>query len=84
MASPHMFENTTDRFPEKLALIFEAERLTFRQLDEAANQVANFLLGQGLKKEMLWPLTWITSRSSSPPGWELPRLVAVPPSSTII
>jgi len=46
----HMFENTTDRFPEKLALIFEAERLTFRQLDEAANQVANFLLGQGLKK----------------------------------
>jgi amino acid adenylation domain-containing protein len=34
--------------PDAEALIFQAERLTYRQLDERSNQVAQFLLHQGI------------------------------------
>ena len=36
--------------PEHTAVVFEDERLTFAQLDERVNRVANALTGLGLEK----------------------------------
>lgn len=46
----HLFENTVDRHPDKVSLLFEGRALTYRQVDEAANQVAHFLLAAGLRR----------------------------------
>ena len=35
----HMFELTADKFPDKPAIIFEDRSLTYRQMDDAANQM---------------------------------------------
>src|SRR5215469_14549723 len=37
--------------PDAEALVFGGERLTYRQLDERSNQVAQFLVGQGMCSE---------------------------------
>ncbi|MDX9788957.1 MAG: AMP-binding protein [Desulfobacterales bacterium] len=36
--------------PEKAAIIYEDERISYRSLNDAANQVAHFFTGKGLKK----------------------------------
>ncbi len=36
-----LFEEQAERFPENLALIFEGEKLTYRELNERANQLAH-------------------------------------------
>lgn len=48
---PKLFQQTVQRHPEKVALIFQGtdESWTFRELDEYSNQVANFLYGQGFR-----------------------------------
>jgi amino acid adenylation domain-containing protein len=38
-----LFENQVDRFPDHVALVFKDAAITFRQLDENANQLANYL-----------------------------------------
>lgn len=38
------------RFPDKLALISDQDRLTYRQLEYSANRIANFLLNLSLRK----------------------------------
>ena len=43
-------EKTTKRFPDKTALIFQDQRLTYKQINEKANQLAHALLDAGLKK----------------------------------
>ena len=45
-----LFEQTVCKHPDKVAIIFEEESWTFQHLDEYANRIANYFLGQGLKK----------------------------------
>ncbi len=42
-----------DRSPDAIALIFEDQRLTYRELDDRANQLAHYLQGQGVQAETL-------------------------------
>ena len=39
----HLFEAQVQRVPDAIALIFETERLTYRELNQRANQVAQYL-----------------------------------------
>jgi acyl-CoA synthetase (AMP-forming)/AMP-acid ligase II len=43
-----LFEAVVDAVPDRLALVAGHQRLTFAQLDERANRLANHLLGLGL------------------------------------
>ncbi|WP_156655842.1 condensation domain-containing protein, partial [Mycobacterium sp. 852002-51971_SCH5477799-a] len=43
---PAVFAAQVARAPEAVALSFEGESLTYRQLDEASNRLAHFLVGQ--------------------------------------
>src|ERR1700737_489878 len=44
-----ILEESTKKNPDKVALIFEDFKLTYAQLNAAANQVANALVGAGIK-----------------------------------
>src|SRR5258708_21966983 len=44
-----ILEESTKRNPDKVAIIFDDFKLTYAQLDAAANQVANGLVGAGIK-----------------------------------
>lgn len=43
-----LFEQQAERTPDALAVLFEHQGLTFRQLNERANQLAHFLRRQGV------------------------------------
>lgn len=45
-----ILRRSSGRYPEKVALRFEEEALTYRELDQLVNQTANALLSKGLKK----------------------------------
>ncbi len=45
-----MVRRTAYHYPDKPALIFGEQTLTYRQLEEAANRTANALAGQGITK----------------------------------
>ena len=42
-----------ERTPDAIAVIFEDQRLTYRELDERANQLAHYLQAQGVQPETL-------------------------------
>jgi len=44
-----VFQRTVKKHPDKVALYFEDESWTFKQLDEYSNQLAHFLLEAGFK-----------------------------------
>jgi len=44
-------ENSADKYPDKEALIFEGRRLTYSQLEDSANRLANVFLDKGLQKQ---------------------------------
>ncbi|WP_156289679.1 class I adenylate-forming enzyme family protein [Oceanobacillus salinisoli] len=46
-----ILRRNASRFPEKIALIDGEKKITFQELDELANKLANYLLNMGLKKE---------------------------------
>src|SRR5579883_7417 len=46
----HHLERGHLLYPDKIALIFEEQRFTYKQLDQLANRVANGLRGLGIKK----------------------------------
>ncbi|HEX8139745.1 MAG TPA: MupA/Atu3671 family FMN-dependent luciferase-like monooxygenase [Pyrinomonadaceae bacterium] len=48
-----LFEAQAERTPEATALVFEDEQLTFRELNERANQLAHYLKGLGVCAESL-------------------------------
>ncbi len=48
-----LFETQVERTPDALALIFEQERLTYRQLNQRANQLAHYLRAIGVGPEVL-------------------------------
>jgi len=44
-----LFEDCARREPDRLAVVFRSKRLTYRQLDERANQVAHLLLSPSVR-----------------------------------
>jgi amino acid adenylation domain-containing protein/non-ribosomal peptide synthase protein (TIGR01720 family) len=48
-----MFAEQAVRTPDAVALVFEGEELSYRALDERANQLACFLIRKGVQKENL-------------------------------
>jgi amino acid adenylation domain-containing protein len=48
-----LFETQAAKTPESIAFEFEAEKLTFRELNSRANQLARHLRGLGIGREML-------------------------------
>lgn len=43
-------ENSASRLPDKIALVCDNQRLTYAQIDQMANRLANALLAHGLKR----------------------------------
>lgn len=50
MTLTEQLERNADKYPEKPAIIFHASVLTYRQLNEVVNRVANGMLRTGMKK----------------------------------
>src|SRR3979409_127716 len=48
-----LFERQAARAPDAVALSFEAERLTFAQLNRRANRIGHYLLSQGAGPEVV-------------------------------
>ena len=47
---PHLLAQTAARFPEKTALVFQQQTLTYGHLHETANQLARYLAERGIQK----------------------------------
>ena len=45
----HFLENSAQRFPDKVALVHEGVRATYRQINGQANQLARYFVHQGVK-----------------------------------
>ena len=60
--SHELIEEQVERTPEAMAVVFEDEQLTYRQLNERANQLAHHLQGLGVGPDMLvgsfWSVRW--------------------------
>ncbi|WP_406620488.1 amino acid adenylation domain-containing protein [Bacillus atrophaeus] len=48
-----LFEEQAERTPEQVAIVFEDEKLTYRQLNERANQLARTLRAKGVQADLL-------------------------------
>ncbi len=46
-----LFEAQAERTPDAIAIIYEGQQLTYRELDARANQVAHYLIAQGVEPE---------------------------------
>ena len=53
-----LFEAQTERTPDAVAVVYEGEQLTYRELNARANQLAHFLRRQGVAPESLVGL-WV-------------------------
>ncbi|WP_113651832.1 polyketide synthase [Pedobacter namyangjuensis] len=51
-----LFSKQANLTPEGIALIFENEKLTYQQLEERSNQLAHYLINNGVTKEELIPI----------------------------
>ena len=51
-----LFKNQVMKTPDDLAVVFENEKVTYRDLDIKSNQLANYLLNKGVKPENLIPI----------------------------
>lgn len=49
----HLFEAQVEKTPEAIALVYEAEQLTYHQLNQRANQLARVLQQQGVGPETI-------------------------------
>ena len=58
----NLFENQVNQTPNNIAVAFNNEQLTYKQLNQKANCFANFLLEQGVKKGSIVPV--IMNRST--------------------
>ncbi len=52
----NLFEQQVKNNRDKLALVYKNEQLSFRQLNERANQLAHYLRRKGVKEETLVPI----------------------------
>ncbi len=48
-----LFEEQVERTPDAVAVVFEDQQLTYRQLNERANQLTHFLRGRGVGPQTL-------------------------------
>ncbi|OPA80600.1 hypothetical protein BVG16_07745 [Paenibacillus selenitireducens] len=48
-----LFEEQVEKKPDKVAISFNSNELTFRELSEKANQLARVLIGKGVGKEVI-------------------------------
>ena len=48
-----LFEAQVERTPDRIALVFEQERITYRELNQRSNQLAHYLQSLGVKPEVL-------------------------------
>jgi amino acid adenylation domain-containing protein len=48
-----IFEAQADRTPDKLAVVLGGRRLTYRELNQRANQLAHFLRNEGVRPDVL-------------------------------
>ena len=48
-----LFEEQVELTPDKVALVFDEQNLTYRQLNSKANQLAHYLINRGLKPDAL-------------------------------
>jgi amino acid adenylation domain-containing protein len=48
-----LFEQQIERTPEAIAVVFEGQQLTYRELNNRANQLAHYLIHLGVKPETL-------------------------------
>lgn len=46
----HFLENSAERFPDKVALVCDGQRLTYAEIEARANQMAHALRAQGLQR----------------------------------
>jgi long-chain acyl-CoA synthetase len=44
----HYLENSARKFPDKVALVHEETRATYRQINDRANRLSNWLISQGI------------------------------------
>ncbi|MGB8190837.1 MAG: amino acid adenylation domain-containing protein, partial [Chitinophagaceae bacterium] len=51
-----LFEEQVAKTPEAIAVVFENEKLSYRQLHEHSNQMAHYLISKGVHAETLVPL----------------------------
>jgi non-ribosomal peptide synthetase component F len=51
-----LFEEQAAKTPGAIAIVFEEEQLSYRQLNERANQLAYYLRSRGVKEETLVPI----------------------------
>ena len=51
---PTLFAEQVARTPDALALTFEGDSMTYRELDEAANRLAQLLAGHGAGPGHAW------------------------------
>jgi amino acid adenylation domain-containing protein len=51
-----LFAAQVKRTPEAVALVFENQQLTYRELDDRSNQLAHYLIGKGVRAETLVPV----------------------------
>ncbi|MEL7245425.1 MAG: condensation domain-containing protein, partial [Cyanobacteria bacterium J06573_2] len=48
-----LFENQVEKTPDNIAVAFKEEKLTYKELNNKANQLAYYLINQGVKPDML-------------------------------
>ncbi len=48
-----LFEQQVERSPEAVAVVFEGQRLSYRELNEQANQLAHYLRAQGVRPDVV-------------------------------
>ncbi|WP_291882560.1 AMP-binding protein [Chryseobacterium sp.] len=53
-----LFQKQVSRFPEYVAAVFQDQQISYQELDERSNQVANALLTKGIKEGMYVPV-WL-------------------------
>ena len=51
-----LFEEQALKTPDSVAVVYQQEQLTYRELNERSNQLAHYLAGKGIRKEMLVPI----------------------------
>ena len=51
-----LFEEQAAKTPEVAAIIFKDQQLSYKELNERSNQLANYLIKQGIKAETLVPI----------------------------
>ncbi|MEJ7675847.1 MAG: AMP-binding protein [Chitinophagaceae bacterium] len=51
-----LFEEQAAKTPDATAVVYEEEQLTYKELNEKANQLAHYLRSKGVKEETLVPI----------------------------